>query len=393
MMDSLTHAPRRAFRVLALALALAGCGGDVDSGGTGTPVFASGAISGFGSVIVGGVHFDDSRASVTDADGTARSRDDLRLGMTTDVRGSTLGVDASGTTVSTASSITFGSAVVGPVASIDLAAGRLVVLGQTIDIVATTVVDNVSLGSGLASLTLGDVVEVYALLDSANGRYTATRIERKSAVTSFVLRGIVSRFDATTRAFSIGTERVSYAGVGGNLPAGLGDGSIVRVRAGTTQVAGVWQATTLSNGVQRPLDRDDVRLEGLVNAFVSATQFSVDGVVVDASAVNPVGVALGARVEVDGTARGGVLVAAKVEVKAAGGGGGVGQDFELRGPITSPDPATLSFVIRGVTIVYSAATEFKDGTSAGLTTGTTVDVRGTLSPDGTRVLATRITFR
>ncbi|MEP7299034.1 MAG: DUF5666 domain-containing protein [Burkholderiales bacterium] len=393
MIDALIHAPRRALRVFWLALALAGCGGDVDSGGTGSPVFASGTITGFGSVIVGGVHFDDSRASVTDADGSVRSRDDLRLGMTTDVRGSAVGTDATGATISTASSIAFGSAVVGPIASRDLAAARLVVLGQSIDIVATTVFDDVSVGGGLSALALGDVVEVYALLDAASGHYTATRIERKTAVTSFVLSGVVSQFDAATRALSIGTERISYAAFGGILPAALGNGSIVRVRVGATQVAGVWQATTLGDGVQRPLDRDDVRLEGLVSAFVSATQFSVDGVVVDASAVNPAGVALGVRVEVDGTAQGGVLVASKVEVKNAGGGSGNGQDFELRGLVASSDPATLSFVIRGVTIVYSASTEFKDGTAAGLTVGANVDVRGTLSPDGTRVLATRITFR
>jgi hypothetical protein len=140
------------------------------------------------------------------------------------------------------------------------------------------------------------------------------------------------------------------------------------------------------------MDSDQVRLVGLVSTFASATQFSVDGVAVDASAVNPTGVALGVRVEVDGTARGGVLVASKVEVKTPGDA--AGGDFELRGAVASPDPASLSFVVRGVTIVYSlVTTEFDNGTAAGLTSGANVEVRGRLSPDGTRLLATRITFK
>ena len=55
-------------RALWLALLLTGCGGGVESGGTGaTPAsFASGPITGFGSVIVNGVRFDDSKAVVTD---------------------------------------------------------------------------------------------------------------------------------------------------------------------------------------------------------------------------------------------------------------------------------------------------------------------------------------
>ncbi len=75
----------RLFCALCLALlAACGGGGGVDTGGTGgaVPAVASGPITGFGSVIVGGVRFDDSSAEVEDLDGTRRSRDELRLGMT-----------------------------------------------------------------------------------------------------------------------------------------------------------------------------------------------------------------------------------------------------------------------------------------------------------------------
>ena len=103
--------------LLAVAF-VASCGGGVDSGGTGAPstAFASGAISGFGSVIVAGVHFDDRAAVVVDADGNARSRDDLRLGMTVDARGSAIVKDVDGNDASTATSIVVRSEMIGPAA-------------------------------------------------------------------------------------------------------------------------------------------------------------------------------------------------------------------------------------------------------------------------------------
>ena len=99
-MQSRTHQPtpltlwQRA-KVLWLALALVACGGGVDSGGTGaTSSYASGPITGFGSVIVNGVRFDDSLASISDDDGTLRQRGDLRLGMSVEIRGSAISTDA-----------------------------------------------------------------------------------------------------------------------------------------------------------------------------------------------------------------------------------------------------------------------------------------------------------
>jgi Domain of unknown function (DUF5666) len=71
-----------------------------------------------------------------------------------------------------------------------------------------------------------------------------------------------------------------------------------------------------------------------------------------------------------------------------------GQDFELRGLIAAANPGQLSFVIRGVTVIHSAAaTEFRNGSASGLTVGANVEVRGLPSADGTRLLARRITFK
>ena len=384
-------------RALWLALALAACGG-VDSGGTGGAAFVSGPITGFGSVIVNGVHFDDSSAGLVvtsdnDDDGTPRSRDDLRLGMTTEIRGSAITADAAGANVSTASSITFGSDLLGPINSVNPAGNQLVVLGQTVDVNAATVFDDSSVSGGLPALAISDVVEVYALFDAATGRYTATRIERKAAALAYRLRGVVSNLDTQTKAFNIGSERISYLGLAGPAPAALANGNFLRVRLQTARVGGVWSVVTLKDAVGKPRDMDEVRLEGLISAFTSTTQFSVNGVAVNASGVTPAaGLALGARVEVEGTARGGVLVANKVKIKTAGEV--ATQGFELRGAITSVDAANLSFVLRGVTVRhFPLATDFRNGTVANLAPGVVVEARGVLTADGTRLLASRITFR
>jgi hypothetical protein len=315
--------------------------------------------------------------------------------MTTEIRGSAITVDGTGTSVATASHIAFGSELLGTVDSVDVAASRLVVMGQNVDVSTATVFDDSSISGGLAALAPGDVVEVYAFFDAATVRYRATRIERKGAATVFKLRGIVSLLDLTAKAFNLGGERISFAAFAGDLPAGLANGTYVRVRLQTAKVGGVWNLSALGSGARQPDDGDDVRLEGLINAFTSPTAFSVDGVAVNASGVTaPAGLALGVRVEVEGTAQGGVLVADKLKVKSDNDSDS--QEFQLRGDIESVDAGNLSFVLRGVTVVYSVvppATDFRDGTPADLAIGVQVEARGVLSSNGTRLLATRVVFR
>ena len=84
---------RRHWLALA-ASAVSGCGGGGDSttasllpgtGGTGV-IYSQGSISGFGSVIVNGIKFDDTVATVQ-IDGIPLRSADLRLGMVAGVQG------------------------------------------------------------------------------------------------------------------------------------------------------------------------------------------------------------------------------------------------------------------------------------------------------------------
>ena len=46
-----------------------------------------------------------------------------------------------------------------------------------------------------------------------------------------------------------------------------------------------------------------------------------------------------------------------------------------------------------MTVTYSGATDFRNGSAANLAAGANVEARGSLSSDGTQLVATRITFR
>ena len=131
-------------------LALAACGGGVETGGTGA--YVQGPVAGFGSVIVSGVRFDDSSARIEDADGSSLDRSQLRLGMLVEVESGPIGDDGSGGRAATASRVRLGSELLGPVTASDPAGVHLAVLGQAVRLTPATVVDGVA--GGAAALVL-----------------------------------------------------------------------------------------------------------------------------------------------------------------------------------------------------------------------------------------------
>jgi hypothetical protein len=378
---------------------LAACGGGGDaSPDAAAPTevaadYTQGVITGFGSVIVGGVRYDDANALVSDDDDNRRDRSLLKLGMVVQVDGSA--VDrALGT--ARALRIRFGSEVLGPVGTIDTAAATVEVLGQTVLVTTSTVFDE-SLAGGLAAITTGDVLEVHGILDPANSRIVATRIELEDSALAYRLRGVISALDTTAKTFRIGDELISYSGLlsADILPSLLVNGQVVRVLLQTTQVNGAWVATRLVPGV-RLIDGSlpDAHVEGVITSFTSTSQFAVNGLAVDASnAAFPDGrdaIALGARVEVTGTVTDGVLVATKVEVEDRRDNGR--RALELHGALSNLDTAAKTFALRGVTVWYGGTVLWKDGTEASLANGQSIEAKGVLSADRTRLEALLIDF-
>nr|MDP2191246.1 DUF5666 domain-containing protein [Rhodoferax sp.] len=372
--------------LLGSALALAGCGGGggvagLSSGGTGS--FSVGPITGFGSIIVGLIRFEDSTAnSVLDIDDDNNDmRGKLKLGMVVRVKGKPKnGIRAD------ADSIEVRSELLGPIDSVDTTAKTLLVLGQTVQVTATTVFEDGL--TGLSALVVGNIVEVHGFVDPLSNRLTATRIERKdpAKVKAFKLQGFVKLLDATAKTFKIDTLTINFA-ASVNTPANLvfANDMLVRVRLASTQTTGTRTALKVHVVKVEVEDRDEAEVEGTITEFTSSSNFKVNGLQVNASNVSvPAGLKLGDRVEVEGSLVNGVLVAKKVELE-------VENDqfkFELHGTVSGLTLTT--FVVRGVTVNYTISVI--DGVIEKLKDLASVEVKGVVSTDGTKVNATRITF-
>ncbi|EHR70219.1 hypothetical protein BurJ1DRAFT_1347 [Burkholderiales bacterium JOSHI_001] len=385
--------------LLALAL-LAGCGGGgsdaaVGTGGGATVAsYALGPITGYGSIVVNGVHYNEKSARVFEDDvecGACASA--LKLGMVVEIQGGA--VDTS-TSRANAATVRFGSELKGPVSAVDTSGGLITLLDQTVAVSSSTVWDS-SLTGGITKLAellaAGPVLlEVHAQFNSATGQYLATRIELETSLSSYKLRGTVASLDTVATTFKIGNAIINYGGIPtASRPANLADGLKLRVRLATAQVNGQWVATTLSTGVRKVEDSSHAHLRGTIGTVNSPTSFTVDGITVDASNASwpdgTTGLVAGARVEVEGAMVNGVLVATKVEFDSHHSGDDDDRNKpEIDGTVSAVDTSAKTFQIEGrsETISYAGAS-FKDGTVAKLLVGAVVEVKARLASDGSLV--------
>lgn len=387
--------------VLALVSACGGGGGGsgtalsgTDSTTSSASAWAEGTVSGFGSIIVNGVRYDDSTASVVDDDGLATK---VALGARVELTSSSVTTVSDDSSTAVAGSITVRSQLTGPVASVDTAS--FVALGQTVDVTEATVFDS-TLASGLSSLVAGStVVRVHGLVDSVTGHLLATRVESVTAATAYALRGTVSALDTTATTFNLGGATIVY-GSATNIPTTLADGQSVRVVLSTTaDSAGRWVATAFGKAARSTTAATDARVRGTVTAYTSATSFAVNGITVDASAVTslPSTLAVGVEVEVRGTLANGVLVASAVTLKseARGSGSQAKERYELHGTISALDVTAQTFVVRGVTVSYGSVTSWlpSGASAASLVDGVKVTVKGALGSDRSTLTATTVRIR
>lgn len=375
---------------------LSACGGGGDDvagvGLGGTGAFSVGPITGIGSIIVNGIRYDDSSASIS-SDDSAFRREDLQLGMVVVVQGSPA---VNG--LSTATRIVLGGELQGPVSTVR--ADGFVVLGQTVEVTSSTFFGP-SLANGLASVTPGVVVEVHGVANPATNSIRATYVERKTSPSEYKIQGIVSAHNATSKTFSIGTLNMSYSATDpDDVRVTPAVGALVRVRllAGPANTA-VWTVER----IRKPEDSfsgfsGEVEFTGNVTAFTSLSSFSVNDIPVNAaSAAFPegtAGITAGALVEVKGNLVDGVLLATRVKPEDDGGV----NEFELHGTVSNATPSGSggSFTLTSsggvaVAVDWSSGVTFRDGTSADLSNGRRVEVKGLVTA-GNRITATRISF-
>ena len=341
----------------------------IDRGGV---TISQGPINGFGSVIVNGVRYSTTGASIT-IDDRPGTEADLRAGQVVRVEGT---VDATGTS-GTARSIAFNDDVEGPVQSIDAAAAQLVVLGQTVQVGRSTSFDDSISPRSLEGLAVGDRVEVSGLVN-ADGLISATRIERKPALATVEVKGSASAVDSNARRFSINLLTVDYSTAQlSNFAAGAPvNGDLVEAH-GSLNAAGVLIATRLerrSASLEGTTD-DSADLEGLVTRYVSSVDFDVAGQRVTTTGTTvyqgggAANLALGANVEVEGgfdaNAR---MIASRIEFRRE-------SNVEISALVDSVNVTAGSLVVLGVTVRTNALTRFEDHSDEDLPRFSLADLR------------------
>ena len=398
---------RNVVKLAAVAVLVAGCGGGggggVDGGGgtsnppptgaTSKSVFATGVITGFGSVIVNGVRYDTDSAqvSIEDRPGSAL---DLEVGEVVRIEAT---VDDNGG--ARAKSVSQDHLLQGAVTAINQAAGTITVAGQVVTTDAETLFDDSIPTRSLAGLAVGDVVEVHGFASAQGPR--ATRIEMADAgETEIEVTGLVTNLDAAAQRFNVAALRVDYsaATLEDFGSGGIAAGQLVEVKGTSFLSDGTLRATRVDREDDRfGADGDSSEVEGLVTRFGSASDFDVAGqrVTTTASTRFENGTAadleLDVKVEVEGRIdANGTLVASKVAFKGH-------SSARLAGPVESIDAAAGTFRALGVTVVVSSSTLLEDHESddhffnlSSLRAGDWVDVRGQAEAGTGRLLAARL---
>ena len=246
----------------------------IDRGGVRTPVSAQGPITGFGSVIVGGVHYSLDTAELR-IDGGLAVEGDLALGQIVTIRGSREAEGDRGN----ADSVAFRSNVQGPVTALEPTAGTLVVLGQSVSTDGATVFDLGARAPSVVSLGLGETVRVSGFV-RADGAIAATRIEQRAGNSELRVVGKIARLDRAAARFEINALAVSYAAAVAieGFPEGRpNDGDEVVVVGTALGPSGELLARTLERHGEEIEEREgnEIEIEGLITRFVSPQDFDV----------------------------------------------------------------------------------------------------------------------
>ncbi len=314
--------------VLAISLLTAcngGIGGTGGKGGGGSKQAISvGTVTATGSVQVNGVTFDTSTATVT-IDEISAPETALKQGMVVEVRGS-----INSETAGTADTVAAEAVVKGPIT--DMLAGnpnQIAVLKQLvlldaatifIDSDGTTVLTLVQFNTSIA----GDLVEVSGFV-KADGVIAATRIEKKTVLDDYKLKGMITGKAVTT--FNIGSQLVEFSAADvSDLPGGVpANGLLVEVKASIMLgIGGELIATRVEQETVRNSEGSQIELEGYVTDatgapgtfFIGSQEIQTSGATIFTGGL-PADIRLGVEIEVEGQITGGVLIADQVEFESS----------------------------------------------------------------------------
>jgi hypothetical protein len=301
-------------------------------GGTGSVATVStGPVTGFGSVFVSGNEFATNGTNFT-VDGILNASErQLKKGMIILVNG-TISEDYKTNQIiqRTARTILYEDTIEGPVQFVAPDGLSLIVLGQTVLINQSTIIEPSV--PAVSALSKNDLVEISGFV-SGPGRVVATLIDRKNSgeATNYQVKGFIAQHDDSRKTFTIGSLEVDYAGADiGQMRSPAGNawtGLLVDVHGaqGLSGAPGQYgirmSATKVKPETLRAENNERTEIEGFVSQISAPGYFYLGNVPVQTSVgttfeggtINDI--LVGARLEVYGSLVGGIVNATKVEFK------------------------------------------------------------------------------
>ena len=325
-------------------------------GGTGSVATVStGPVTGFGSVFVSGNEFATNGTSFT-IDGIQNASErQLKMGMIILVNG-TISEDYKTNQIiqRAARTILYEDTIEGPVQFVAPDGLSLIVLGQTVQINQSTIIDPSV--PAISSLKQNDLVEISGFV-SGPGRVVATLIDRKNSgeAANYQVKGFISQHDDSRKTFTIGSVEVDYAGADiGQMPSPAGTswvGRLVDVRgsqvsSGGSGPFGVRMTATKVKQEQLAIEAgEDVEMEGFVTQVLSQGDFFLGNIRVQTSAGTTFeggalsDILVGAHLEVYGSSVGSIVNASKVEFEG---------ETELQANVAAINPTDSTLTLTGL---------------------------------------------
>ncbi|MCJ0765183.1 hypothetical protein [Variovorax terrae] len=385
------------------AVVLHGCGGGMTTAGVGSggSGLAEGTVSGFGSVIVDGVEYDDSGVAAQAADGSGGLRTaDLKLGQRVRlVYNDSRQID----------SIQVLPQLVGPASSAIDDHGWMQVMGQWVRVVKSqqdasrsgpTVLSGYSEADRIMA---GDELEVHGtwVYDERKASHVlvATRVEKLAAPADSVqLAGVVRGL--TDGSFRLNASNGTLVQPSQPLPPALANGQVAHLWVARGRLGNAaLDATRVESVVldlQEVARHAQVILSGLVAGYDPATR------VVEIQGMR-IRLAPGLQVDEAALARGefaslkvsqadNMLVASDMTLRSAAAGG-LGATVEVKGEASGIDwtAATVGFILRGVAIQAASAVVDASCRAMPADVRRRVEVRGQSEAPGRPVTASQVT--
>ena len=366
-------------------------GGKTDDDDRDNKKVSRGQVTQFGSVYVNGVRY-NTDAAVFLINGSLGSEADLSVGQIVTVYGEY--DDATGE--GTADVVVSENPIEGPISMLDLSAGQMSVLGQTVHLNSDTALSLANNG-GFENIGAGDVVAISGYRN-ADGEIVATLVSDRLSDSDFDVTGSIASVDPASTTFWIDGLSVDYGsanlfGLAGGMPT---IGQRVDVTGATLTASGQLVATSVS------ADTDDIsvgagtagEVEGLVTDRHAWNKFDIDDTTVSFDGQTRFidgwifGLAQDAKIEVEGSFDvNGVLVADTIRFERS-------SNLRTAGYVEFVD--SDSFVVGGKVVTVTTDTAWEDdsddddrrfGLSA-MRTGDYITVQGFAS--GNDITATRV---